>query len=207
MRTQEHNMKELYDEKGVLLWADIPEEHRAAILEHERPWQVEDAHWYEFIVSNWIERLEAIGFENAVVQFSGFGSQGDGASFEADVDLSKVIDHMIMTTNYYAPMLSRWMHYAHLKNAYFYLRRNPSRYCHERTVAVYWQDNIGMLDGFLIEMENALDALRVALCKRIYKDLEAEYSYRTDDTTMVEEYIETERDFSNYYDLSGNFTR
>ncbi len=46
--------------------------------------------WWEFIYEEWTNILDKIGFENADISFSGFWSQGDGASFKSDVDVVKL---------------------------------------------------------------------------------------------------------------------
>lgn len=41
--------------------------------------------WYEPIIEGETEKLESEGFNNIDIQFSGFHSQGDGASFTGDI--------------------------------------------------------------------------------------------------------------------------
>jgi hypothetical protein len=43
----------------------------------------DDTYWYESLLDDWKERLEEMGFGNPDIGFSGFSSQGDGASFTA----------------------------------------------------------------------------------------------------------------------------
>lgn len=40
-----------------------------------------DSYWYEHIYEEWQAELESMGFESPEINFSGFSSQGDGASF------------------------------------------------------------------------------------------------------------------------------
>lgn len=42
--------------------------------------------WYDYIIDDWKTRLAAKGFEDVDIQFSGFYSQGDGASFTGYID-------------------------------------------------------------------------------------------------------------------------
>jgi len=67
-------------------------------VEKARQWMREamtsDEHWYEYIFEMWKEALCQIGFENADISFSGFWSQGDGASFIADVDAEKLLQFL-----------------------------------------------------------------------------------------------------------------
>ena len=50
--------------------------------------------WWEYIFELWKKALDQIGFENAAIAFSGFWSQGDGASFTANVDVAKLTTFM-----------------------------------------------------------------------------------------------------------------
>lgn len=61
-------------------------------LDKARNWFLEgiDDHWYEYVKENWTEALESIGFEDATIQFSGFSSQGYGASFTAHINVAQL---------------------------------------------------------------------------------------------------------------------
>jgi len=48
--------------------------------------------WYEDVIENFESKLENLGLENIVCNFTGFWSQGDGASFTANVrDVKKFL--------------------------------------------------------------------------------------------------------------------
>ena len=48
--------------------------------------------WWDFVYDTWEHALEQIGFTDPEIQFRGFWSQGDGASFESGVDLQKLVE-------------------------------------------------------------------------------------------------------------------
>jgi len=52
------------------------------ILEKHRNVNVDYNEWYDCTYENWKEKLKEMGFENPVISFSGFWSQGDGACFD-----------------------------------------------------------------------------------------------------------------------------
>ena len=63
-------------------------------IERAKAWLQEaatDFNWYSDVLDIWKDALAQIGFEDAEISFSGFWSQGDGASFTATVDLDKLI--------------------------------------------------------------------------------------------------------------------
>lgn len=69
-------------------------------VERARSWLQEaatDFDWHSCVIDFWETALEQIGFENAEIAFSGFWSQGDGASFIANVDLDKLVAVMADT--------------------------------------------------------------------------------------------------------------
>jgi len=53
----------------------------------------------QFIIDYWIEKLQDIGFEDAQIEYTGFYSQGDGASFTASVNIEKLINTLTMGNN------------------------------------------------------------------------------------------------------------
>jgi hypothetical protein len=71
--------------------SELPEDLKEKIIEKYSTINVDDSFWYESILDEWKEKLAEQGFENAEIYFNGFWSQGDGACFDADVDLEKLI--------------------------------------------------------------------------------------------------------------------
>lgn len=63
-------------------------------VERAKQWLREcatDYEWGTYTYEEWEKILAEIGFENAKINFSGFASQGDGASFTANLDIAKLI--------------------------------------------------------------------------------------------------------------------
>ena len=54
-----------------------------------------DHDWWDCTVTTWKDALAEIGFIDADIQFTGFWSQGDGASFTASVDAVKLISFFV----------------------------------------------------------------------------------------------------------------
>lgn len=72
---QEFSFDELSSDIQEKVLSDYKEEYR----DHIDPW------WYEDVIKNFESELEDLGLENIKCNFSGFWSQGDGASFIARV--------------------------------------------------------------------------------------------------------------------------
>ena len=69
------------DDKGVT-FAQLSD--RAKDHARSKYGGVLDSHWSEHILDEWKAELEDMGFGRVVISFSGFYSQGDGASFTAE---------------------------------------------------------------------------------------------------------------------------
>jgi len=85
--------------KTVYTYAELRELGDPQAIERARQWLADgqtDHDWYGYEYDLWKTALAQIGFEHAEIEFSGFGSQGDGASFTASVNLTKLIDFLAM---------------------------------------------------------------------------------------------------------------
>lgn len=77
---------------------ELSEDIQQSLIEEELNKQYGISYWdYEVysqdVLDNWKEKLENMGFNDVKIRYTGFCSQGDGASFTSDnVNLGKVID-------------------------------------------------------------------------------------------------------------------
>lgn len=173
------------------------------VLDKMRDWQV-DYDWYENELDYWKEKLDQIGFENAIIAFSGFCSQGDGASFTADVNIEKLLSSMIYrATKYKNARIFELVSLLHDKNAInIHLAKNHwgTHYSHERTISLnvdidYPYESGSFWPKIVEQFENALDDFRIDLCSAIYTSLENEYNYLTSDEYIIETINANEYDF------------
>lgn len=84
MKTIELNLYEYKELKG---------DARQAAREHFRFVLVDNEHWFDHIYCEFMEFASALGvaIQGEKIFFSGFHAQGDGSSFEADIDVVKLI--------------------------------------------------------------------------------------------------------------------
>lgn len=79
---QEFSFDELSSDIQEKVLSDYKEEY----MDHMDPW------WYEDVIENFQSELENLGLEDIKCNFTGFWSQGDGASFTANVrDVKKFL--------------------------------------------------------------------------------------------------------------------
>jgi hypothetical protein len=164
----------------VYQFDQLSSEVRTKVLDRERHVNVEDELWSAPTIEIWKGSLEDQGYESPKILFSGFGSQGDGACFEASVNLVIWLAH-------------RGDHgkYRRLIRAAGEVEitiRHEGRYYHEHSMAV-----VSSYDGSdeavrrdLDEVERLVEAAATDTARQIYRDLEQEYFARIDDGAVAE---------------------
>ena len=92
---------------------ELSPEIQKKVLDDNRTINV-NYNWHDFIYDNWKEKLTSFGFINPEIYFSGFYSQGDGACFDADIDLETVLKNapeeykkLILANNHIEFIVSR----------------------------------------------------------------------------------------------------
>jgi hypothetical protein len=162
-----------------------------------------DHAWYDCIEYDYTEQLEKIGFYDLKIQFSGFYSQGDGASFSGkwyknSVDLSKVdIEEL------YSDKIKQ-LYYTLLDltnscaDGFFNIYRS-GHYYHENTMYIESEfidednEQIPYDEGMILR-----ECRNIAV--ELYRSLEEDYNYLTSEPAI----LETLQMNEYYFDLSGN---
>ena len=161
--------------------------------------------------------LKHIGFTNVEISFSGFYSQGDGASFTADYDSSLInLDELKNHNTELYSLMSRIDSVFGVSGLTSDNRitanekRVSRRYSHHNTVAIddiaingeyEWITEDSKVHKAFEDIENYLTNLKDDLCYIIYNSLEREYEYQTSD-----EYIAELLTINDYYFLEdGTF--
>lgn len=159
--------------------------------------------WYEWVTDEWKEKLEALGFRNPEIQFSGFGSQGDGASFTADAVernwrrlMPRAVKRAIKAAEVTHRLIGEPVPWdKDWSIAVAIERGSEHRYVHEYTTGTQI-DGCGSPDlpevgTWLNDLEKALDEEVRGLARKIYRDLEktyfAEYDYYRQEAEAEEE--------------------
>lgn len=159
---------------------ELSEGAKKRALDKYRYFNVEYNEWHDCETDFWIEKLSEAGFTDAQIFFSGFSSQGDGACFDAKIDVSKFTDDkrvlkLAEQTNFYISKTSYANHYSHER----------TRYVDFDSIAGPRQTNIHNALSALCEK---IEAKRLELSKEIYKDLEKLYESLTSDESIIESF-------------------
>lgn len=156
-----------------------------------------DYDWWDFVYENFYSILEILGYYDYEAYFSGFWSQGDGASFKANWSYKK---GSIAKIKEYAPndkLLSSIVNNLQeiaKKNRYDIRSKigKSGNYEHEMTMYIeYYESDV------VLEPYGEDDFLEVSrkLAVWLYKKLEEAYDYLTEDEIIFETLVNNEYQF------------
>ncbi|HSX77959.1 MAG TPA: hypothetical protein VLQ80_05215, partial [Candidatus Saccharimonadia bacterium] len=163
---------------------ELAPEVEQKVVERESSINVDDSFWYESIIEDWTEELQQCGFEQVKILFSGFGSQGDGACFEARINMAAYLTAHHLKATY--PLLAKYPEYVEVS------LKHRGMYYHERSTHLVPYFNAEIVDpngsGISDEetrVEKEYEALEkdlyqevVRLGRSIYTVLEEEYFHQ-----------------------------
>jgi hypothetical protein len=191
-------------------FSELPPAVQTQVLDKNRDINIDDE-WFEWIIEEETRKLQDLGFEMVKIQFSGFYSQGDGASFTGDLYDSQKL-HELVTKNLDLDLPRE------VTDCFtFIVQRTSSRYVHERTVEVVvdYDSDSDEIDVYpfgleapitysLIRAQNEIEAAAdkwvVARCQQIYHNLEKEHDALISDESVADTIEANEMRF----DLDGN---
>lgn len=195
---------------------ELSNDAKAKAINSERNSENLEYH-YSGEVEYYQDVLKHIGFTNVEISFSGFYSQGDGASFTADYDSSLI--NLDGLKNHNTELYSLMARIDSVFGASGLssdniitasVKRVSSHYSHHNTVniddiAINGEDEWITEDSKVYKafeaVENYLTSLKDDICYIIYNNLEREYEYQTSD-----EYIAELLTINDYYFLAdGTF--
>ena len=171
----------------VLKFEELKPEVQKKVIENNRYFNVEDSDWDKWILEEETENLNKKGFENAVIHYSGFYSQGDGACFTANVNIMKVLKHL--------KLLSKCKNICK-KSITIKIIKSSSMYHHENTMDIDYFDyeDIKILKEYELISEQILQYAKNKAIK-IYNNLEKSYCDLISDEQIKESLIINEYDF------------
>ena len=134
----------------------------------------------DYVLDDWKEKLKNLGYGKVDIWYSGFGNQGDGASFTSKGNIveAKGIREIVEAVCIGAGS-SGWT------DLYIAIKRGDSRYCHENTISVEVESPT-ISSCYLIGIEERAEEVVRGLCREIYQDLETAYNAATSDAAIIE---------------------
>jgi len=165
-----------------------------------------DPYWWTNVYEDFIDDMKKYGIVLAHddIHFSGFGSQGDGASFDFSMCSDDIMKYLTFTNQ-----LSKYKILVGLiRNnsdvaVYTLTNKFSNTYSHEHTRSTYTDHSYSGKNS-KIERKLAyetellcedIETLRLAKCKYLYQSLNEEYTARTEDDYIKEWLINTDTMF------------
>lgn len=157
---------------------ELNEETKKKVLENFRHINTEHE-WYEPVYEGFEEIASEYGIEVEDMSFSGFYSQGDGASFEGKIsDFKKFAEKTGLKR---LEPFSEPIEY----NLEMNITRVSYQYCHSNTVEADVRDG-GYYPRLSNLIEGKLREVKEELCGKLYRILEEEYCYLTSDEVVAD---------------------
>jgi hypothetical protein len=171
---------------------ELSEKARQKAIDNNRDWNVDGFDWWCNVYDDYKRELEERGFFAPEIWFSGFCSQGDGACFDAQIDLNELLNWVSDKSKYrhLVPFIEDGTIHASIeKNSYGY------HYSHERTRYIelehpFWKERCPRSASLCKELQEELEEIRYDLSHKIYRSLEKDYEWLTSDE-CVEESLKT----------------
>jgi len=218
--SQFSNLSESEDEKSYTFDELSPEAKKNAI-DRNRDYNIESYDWWEPIIEGFTEEMEAIGMADIDCQFSGFYSQGDGASFTGKVKDNELFLKELGITpasvglGDKTPRKFDTALASIAENIYITIQRNDRNYYHHNTISANVEvdgDEEIELDlglGMIIEIDvndvcERIDPIITDWAreksKGLYNSLETYHDELTSDETIAEDL----RSGGHTFDEDGN---
>lgn len=189
--------------KDVFKFNELSDSAKQAAIDAYRDVNV-DYEWWQFTFEDAEKILEIMGISDVEISFSGFWSQGDGASFTGKFSHNK---GNVKALKAYAPkdkeLASILTRINKIQSRAFYKLAGTigtrGRYCHAYTMHIA---NIYHTEhGYNYDVADAEAELLEAfqdVANWIYKRLEKEYDYLTSDEIVAESFVANDYEFDEY---------
>lgn len=173
----------------VYKFKELSKEGKEKVLMNLRDINTDDDFWCECTLEDWKEKLKEHGFNDAEIFFSGFWSQGDGACFDATLNLDQYLKGQ------YRVLRNKDLTARVVKNGYGF------RYSHERTRYLEIDANnielTARQSNLVDKLQAKLEALRLDLSQQIYKQLKEQFEYMQSDEVIIDTIEVNDYDFTD----------
>ena len=184
--------------KAMFKFADLSDAAKAKAIESHRYDLVDDDFWSACTIEMFKENLESKGFRDVEISFSGFSSQGDGASFTSGViNVEEFLRSQGCYSKYrrYVPNNN----YNDITYSLKVTRFHGCRYVHENSVFVdesWGYTSTENQENKIREIVEMISEFVKDESREIYKALECDYDGHTTDEAIAEHLTINEYEFT-----------
>ncbi len=214
------------EEEGSYSFEELSPEAQENALEKYININIDYTGWEDGVTERFKEEMSEIGIDDIKISFSGFQSQGDGASFTSeDIDTRKLFNAVGIRSNN-ALIMEVYNEKTKEENKDFFdlldtlevigqlernrikpeeigvtIERTDSRYVHYNTVRAKVEileepDEWEEPRGFTEELESKVTEYIRELCKDLYRNLENKYDHLTSDESIKETLMDNDYRFN-----------
>jgi hypothetical protein len=217
-------------EEETYSFEELSPESQENALNNNRDINVDYEGWEDGVTEGFKEDMGEIGIDDITISYTGFNSQGDGASFTSDdVDTRKLFDAVGIKSNKalnmeidderskgedkeFYDLLDTMEEVGQLdrnrikpEEIRVWIKRTDRSHYHYNTVEAeveIWDEPDGWEepDTFTVDIADQVTQYVRELCKDLYRSLEKEYDYLTSDESVKETLIDNDYKF----DKEGN---
>jgi len=178
-------------ETKVYQFAELSKKAKETAIEELRSINTDFGDWHNSAIEDWQEKLEALGYEDPKILYSGFWSQGDGACFTATIDIEKYIKVHKLSRK-----LSKLLKYQRETGNVIGKIEHSWRYFFAKsTDVVLYGYGDEVIDDQLEELEEFITKEREELGDQLYKELECEYYALETDESVIDTIESNEYEF------------
>jgi hypothetical protein len=189
-------MRTIVKEEIIYSWEDVKNnpEFLEKVLDKNRDINTDmGIDWWDFVYDDCIEKLKSLGYYNIDIRFSGFYSQGDGASFTGNVDvlewirindkegkykrISKLVNDGVVDIQNNKIVRDRWSNHVHWNTTTFHFYTNYQYGACQ---------NYNNIESILKDLEYDIHKHHVDLNKEIYRSLEDTHDYLQSDQSVCD---------------------
>jgi hypothetical protein len=189
------------------LFNDCSEQTQLKAIEKNMYINVDHSEWDQYLIENFTDILEILGYEDIEINYSGFWSQGDGASFTCSGFTYKKGSIAKIKKEYPSwDDLHEWLEFFTLVNKenfyqlYFDITRDSSNYSHYNTVSInnLYRSTLSNNEIDVYDNEHErVNELNRDFMKLIYRSLDQEYTDQTSSDSIKESLICNEYEFNS----------
>lgn len=188
-------------ENTVYAFNELSESAQQQAIQNNTDINIDDTFWSDYIIEKYTDILESIGFCVPSIQYSGFSSQGDGASFTCEyIDFEKLLEYACCKYIGYS-QVSDFLWGVKVEN---FLSGKVSRsnynYVHENSVYVDLElcvdiEGNSFADDNYTRLEDSINNIVRSISQLIYSELENDFEYLNSDEVIKDTLISNEYEF------------